>query len=227
MLLDIKNLRKDYQRGEQTFSAVNNVSFSMAENDFICIMGKSGSGKTTLLNMIAGLLTPTQGKIIINGTNLFELNDQQVSAFRNQHIGYVPQGSSLLPNLTALENIRLPFYLTKRSNQSTLNLAKQLLEKAKVADLQNAYPANMSGGEMRRIAILRALICQPKIIIADEPTSDLDEESATEIMQLLSDIHQQGTALLIVTHDNDVASYSQKIVKMSSGRLIDQLNKSV
>lgn len=221
MLLDIKNLRKDYQRGEQTFSAVNNVSFSMAENDFICIMGKSGSGKTTLLNMIAGLLTPTQGKIIINGTNLFELNDQQVSAFRNQHIGYVPQGSSLLPNLTALENIRLPFYLTKRSNQSTLNLAKQLLEKAKVADLQNAYPANMSGGEMRRIAILRALICQPKIIIADEPTSDLDEESATEIMQLLSDIHQQGTALLIVTHDNDVASYSQKIVKMSSGRLID------
>lgn len=227
MLLDIKNLRKDYQRGEQTFSAVNNVSFSMAENDFICIMGKSGSGKTTLLNMIAGLLTPTQGKIIINGTNLFELNDQQVSAFRNQHIGYVPQGSSLLPNLTALENIRLPFYLTKRSNQSTLNLAKQLLEKAKVADLQNAYPANMSGGEMRRIAILRALICQPKIIIADEPTSDLDEESATEIMQLLSDIHQQGTALLIVTHDNDVASYSQKIVKMSSGRLIDQSNKSV
>lgn len=227
MLLDIKNLRKDYQRGEQTFSAVNNVSFSMAENDFICIMGKSGSGKTTLLNMIAGLLTPTQGKIIINGTNLFELNDQQVSAFRNQHIGYVPQGSSLLPNLTALENIRLPFYLTKRPNQSTLNLAKQLLEKAKVADLQNAYPANMSGGEMRRIAILRALICQPKIIIADEPTSDLDEESATEIMQLLSDIHQQGTALLIVTHDNDVASYSQKIVKMSSGRLIDQLNKSV
>lgn len=227
MLLDIKNLRKDYQRGEQTFSAVNNVSFSMAENDFICIMGKSGSGKTTLLNMIAGLLTPTQGKIIIDGTNLFELNDQQVSAFRNQHIGYVPQGSSLLPNLTALENIRLPFYLTKRPNQSTLNLAKQLLEKAKVADLQNAYPANMSGGEMRRIAILRALICQPKIIIADEPTSDLDEESATEIMQLLSDIHQQGTALLIVTHDNDVASYSQKIVKMSSGRLIDQSNKSV
>lgn len=227
MLLDIKNLRKDYQRGEQTFSAVNNVSFSMAENDFICIMGKSGSGKTTLLNMIAGLLTPTQGKIVINGTNLFELNDQQVSAFRNQHIGYVPQGSSLLPNLTALENIRLPFYLTKRPNQSTLNLAKQLLEKAKVADLQNAYPANMSGGEMRRIAILRALICQPKIIIADEPTSDLDEQSATEIMQLLSDIHQQGTALLIVTHDNDVASYSQKIMKMSSGRLIDQSTKSV
>lgn len=227
MLLDIKNLRKDYQRGEQTFSAVNNVSFSMAENDFICIMGKSGSGKTTLLNMIAGLLTPTQGKIIINGTNLFELNDQQVSAFRNQHIGYVPQGSSLLPNLTALENIQLPFYLTKRPNQSTLNLAKQLLEKAKVADLQNAYPANMSGGEMRRIAILRALICQPKIIIADEPTSDLDEQSAAEIMQLLSDIHQQGTALLIVTHDNDVASYSQKIMKMSSGRLIEQSTKSV
>ena len=221
MLLNVKNLRKDYTRGQQTFSAVNNVSFSMAKDDFICIMGKSGSGKTTLLNMIAGLLTPTQGKITINNTNLFELNDQQVSAFRNQHIGYSPQGSSLLPNLTVIDNIRLPFYLTKRENQNPLNEAKRLLEKAKISHLQDAYPAHMSGGEMRRIAILRALICKPQIIIADEPTSDLDEESATEIMQLLSEIHQQGTALLIVTHDHDVARYSQKVMKMSAGRFID------
>jgi putative ABC transport system ATP-binding protein len=221
MLLNVKNLRKDYTRGQQTFSAVNNVSFSMAKDDFICIMGKSGSGKTTLLNMIAGLLTPTQGEITINNKNLFDLNDQQVSAFRNQHIGYIPQGSSLLPNLTAIDNIRLPFYLTKRENQNPLNEAKRLLEKAKISHLQDAYPANMSGGEMRRIAILRALICKPQMIIADEPTSDLDEESAAEIMQLLTDIHQQGTALLIVTHDHDVARYSQKVMKMSAGRFID------
>ncbi|OCG46760.1 hypothetical protein A9G34_04395 [Gilliamella sp. Choc4-2] len=221
MLLNVKNLRKDYTRGQQTFSAVNNVSFSMAKDDFICIMGKSGSGKTTLLNMIAGLLTPTQGKITINNTNLFDLNDQQVSAFRNQHIGYIPQGSSLLPNLTAIDNIRLPFYLTKRENQNPLNEAKRLLEKAKISHLQDAYPANMSGGEMRRIAILRALICKPQMIIADEPTSDLDEESAAEIMLLLSEIHQQGTALLVVTHDHDVARYSQKVMKMSAGRFID------
>ena len=221
MLLDVKNLRKDYQRGSQHFSAVNNVSFSMARTDFISIMGKSGSGKTTLLNMIAGLLTPTQGKITINGTNLFELDDKQVSAFRNQNIGYIPQGSSLLPNLTALENIRLPFYLTKRENQSSLNYALDLLEKAKISYLKDTYPANMSGGEMRRIAILRALICRPKLVIADEPTSDLDEESSVQIMALLTEIHQQGTGLLIVTHDNDVANYSQRKLKMSSGRLID------
>lgn len=221
MLLDVKNLRKDYQRGSQHFSAVNNVSFSMAQTDFISIMGKSGSGKTTLLNMIAGLLTPTQGKITINGTNLFELDDKQVSAFRNQNIGYIPQGSSLLPNLTALENIRLPFYLTKRENQSSLNYALELLEKAKIGYLKDTYPANMSGGEMRRIAILRALICQPQLVIADEPTSDLDEESSAQIMALLTEIHQQGTGLLIVTHDNDVANYSQRTLKMSSGRLID------
>ncbi len=221
MLLDVKNLRKDYQRGLQHFSAVNNVSFSMAQTDFISIMGKSGSGKTTLLNMIAGLLTPTQGKITINGTNLFELDDKQVSAFRNQNIGYIPQGSSLLPNLTALENIRLPFYLTKRENQSSLNYALELLEKAKIGYLKDTYPANMSGGEMRRIAILRALICQPQLVIADEPTSDLDEESSAQIMALLTEIHQQGTGLLIVTHDNDVANYSQRTLKMSSGRLID------
>ncbi len=221
MLLDVKNLRKDYQRGSQHFSAVNNVSFSMAQTDFITIMGKSGSGKTTLLNMIAGLLTPTQGKITINGTNLFELDDKQVSAFRNQNIGYIPQGSSLLPNLTALENIRLPFYLTKRENQSSLNYALELLEKAKIGYLKDTYPANMSGGEMRRIAILRALICWPQLVIADEPTSDLDEESSAQIMALLTEIHQQGTGLLIVTHDNDVANYSQRTLKMSSGRLID------
>ncbi|WP_294892429.1 ABC transporter ATP-binding protein [uncultured Gilliamella sp.] len=221
MLLDVKNLRKDYQRGSQHFSAVNNVSFSMAQTDFITIMGKSGSGKTTLLNMIAGLLTPTQGKITINGINLFELDDKQVSAFRNQNIGYIPQGSSLLPNLTALENIRLPFYLTKRENQSSLNYALELLEKAKIGYLKDTYPANMSGGEMRRIAILRALICRPKLVIADEPTSDLDEESSAQIMALLTEIHQQGTGLLIVTHDNDVANYSQRKLKMSSGRLID------
>ena len=221
MLLDVKNLRKDYQRGSQHFSAVNNVSFSMAQTDFITIMGKSGSGKTTLLNMIAGLLTPTQGKITINGTNLFKLDDKQVSAFRNQNIGYIPQGSSLLPNLTALENIRLPFYLTKRENQSSLNYALELLEKAKIGYLKDTYPANMSGGEMRRIAILRALICRPQLVIADEPTSDLDEESSAQIMALLTEIHQQGTGLLIVTHDNDVANYSQRKLKMSSGRLID------
>ena len=221
MLLDVKNLRKDYQRGSQHFSAVNNVSFSMAQTDFITIMGKSGSGKTTLLNMIAGLLTPTQGKITINGTYLFELNDKQVSAFRNQNIGYIPQGSSLLPNLTALENIRLPSYLTKRENQSSLNYALELLEKAKIGYLKDTYPANMSGGEMRRIAILRALICRPQLVIADEPTSDLDEESSAQIMALLTEIHQQGTGLLIVTHDNDVANYSQRTLKMSSGRLID------
>ena len=221
MLLEVKNLRKDYKRATQQFSAVNNISFSMAQNDFISIMGKSGSGKTTLLNMIAGLLTPTQGKVTINGTNLFELDDKQVSAFRNQYLGYIPQGSSLLPNLTALENIRLPFSLTKRENQSSLNYALQLLEKAQISYLKDAYPANMSGGEMRRIAILRALMCQPQLVIADEPTSDLDEESSAQIMALLADIHQQGTGLLIVTHDNDVAGYSQRTLKMSSGRLID------
>lgn len=221
MLLNVKNLRKDYQRGQQTFAAVNNVSFSMQPGDFNCIMGKSGSGKTTLLNMIAGLLTPTQGKVTFNDVNLFELDDQQVSAFRNQHIGYIPQGSSLLPNLTAIDNIRLPYYLIKRPNKSSFSYAKSLLEKAKVSYLQDVYPANMSGGEMRRIAILRALICQPQIIIADEPTSDLDEESSTDIMQLLKEINQQGTALLIVTHDHDVANYSQNILKMSAGRFIE------
>lgn len=221
MLLTIKNLRKDFNRGK-LFSAVNNVSFSMQSGEFVCIMGKSGSGKTTLLNMIVGLLTPTNGSVLIAQTNLFALKDQQASLFRNQNIGYVPQGASLLTNLTALDNIRLPYYLSDtRTQKSCLLQAEQLLEKAGIAYLRDTYPAQMSGGEMRRVAVIRALICQPKIIIADEPTSDLDEESANDIMELFCNINQQGTALLIVTHDHDVAKYGHRILKMSAGKLVE------
>lgn len=223
MLLDVKNVRKQYQR-DTLFAAVDNVSFSLQLGDFACIMGRSGSGKTTLLNMIAGIITPTQGRIVLQDTDMSMLDDKQVSQFRNQMIGYVPQGSSLLANLTALENICLPYFFYPDTQQQMhtefcLTRAKQLMQHAEISYLSQMYPKQMSGGELRRVAIVRSLICQPKLLLADEPTNDLDDESAEQIMQLFASLHDQGTTILIVTHDHDIANYADQQYKMVAGKL--------
>lgn len=225
MLLEVKNIRKQYQR-QTLFCAVDNVSFSLQQRDYACIMGRSGSGKTTLLNIIAGISTPTQGRIIIDKTDIAPFDDEQASQFRNQTIGYVPQGSSLLTNLTAMENICLPYYLYSKNKQPD-NIeycnkrAQQLMQMAEISHLSEIYPNQMSGGEMRRVAIVRALICSPKLLLADEPTNDLDDESSRQIMQLFSGLHSQGTTILLVTHDHEVANYASKHFKMEAGKLTD------
>ncbi len=224
MLLNVKNVRKQYQR-DKVFVAVDNVSFSLAHQDFACIMGRSGSGKTTLLNMIAGIITPTQGRVIIDNTDISVLADKQVSQFRNQTIGYVPQGNSLLTSLNAIENICLPYIFYNKGNQNLtdkdnlLERAEQLMQQVGISYLSQLYPKQMSGGEMRRVAIVRSLICAPKLLLADEPTNDLDQESAEQIMQLLATINLEGTAILMVTHDLDVANYAKHQYKMEAGKL--------
>lgn len=222
MLLQINKLRKEYQRGTNYFYAVDNVDLNMRENDFISIIGRSGSGKTTLLNMIAGILSPTSGGIMFNNIDIGELNDGELSLLRNKYIGYIPQGSSLLGNLSVLDNVRLPFYLGSPAGQDGADLlarARELLAEAGLSHLQNMYPASLSGGEARRVAIARALINSPKLLIADEPTSDLDMETSREIMRLLLKAHQAGTALLLVTHDSAITGYGGSIIKMESGRI--------
>lgn len=219
MLLHISHLRKQYLRGGKTpFWAVDDVSLNMAAGEFVSIIGRSGSGKTTLLNMIAGLLTPTSGEILFKGTNLHRLSDAALSSLRNEQLGCLPQGYSLLPNLTALDNVSLPFYLQKRAG-SCDERARGLLGEVGLAGLEDAYPAEMSGGEMLRTAIARALINEPKLLIADEPTSDLDVDTAAEIMDLLLRINRQGTALLIVTHDLEITRFSSRVYRLASGKL--------
>jgi len=225
MLLTIKNIRKDYTRGK-VFSAVDNVSLSLDAGDFACIMGKSGSGKTTLLNIIAGIVTPTNGRVMLDNTDIYSLDDKHAALFRNQNIGYVPQGGSLLANLNAIDNICLPFYLYPQLNQQRLghqqcmDRALALLEQAGISYLKSMFPAQMSGGEMRRVAIIRSLICSPQLVLADEPTNDLDEDSSQDIMQLFQQINHQGTTLLIVTHDSDVACYAKQQFKMAAGKFV-------
>jgi putative ABC transport system ATP-binding protein len=223
ILLQLNELTKEYRRGGRSFNAVNRASLSLEAGDFISIIGRSGSGKSTLLNMSAGLIRPTGGTVFFNGNDIFQWKDAKISLFRNEKIGYVLQGMSLLSNFTVLENVCMPWFLFKRETGPGEPLPEEralaLLERTGIAHLAASYPRELSGGEMRRVAIARSLINNPALLIADEPTSDLDAETTAEIMHLLSAIAKEGTAVLIVTHELDTLSYGNKTYSMNSGSL--------
>ncbi|HWQ74914.1 MAG TPA: ABC transporter ATP-binding protein [Syntrophomonas sp.] len=222
MILALRNVTKVYERGGMPFPAVDGVDLSLDADDFAIILGRSGSGKSTLLNMIAGLLAPTHGSIKINGKNILSLNDREASLFRNSAIGYIPQGQSILANLTVLDNVRLPFYLFKHQGNA-MKKAVLLLEQTGILQLANSYPQQLSGGEMRRVAIARALINEPELLIADEPTGDLDTTTTAEIMNLFNGISRNGTAVLMVTHDPNALDYGNRIFRMDAGILSQQI----
>ncbi|MDR2048133.1 MAG: ABC transporter ATP-binding protein [Treponema sp.] len=217
-LLELNNITKEYKRGGRTFNAVNHASLSVEPGDFISIIGRSGSGKTTLLNMSAGLLHPTEGTVFFEGNDIHRLGDREISFLRNEKIGYVPQGQSLLSNFTVFDNVCIPWFLFKREGDVE-GRAFILLEKVGISHLAASYPRELSGGEMRRAAIVRALINEPRLLIADEPTSDLDRETTAEVMRLLGRIAGEGTAVLIVTHELDTLDYGNKTCSMDAGNL--------
>jgi putative ABC transport system ATP-binding protein len=217
-ILEIRELTKEYKRGGRAFNAVNNVNLSVERGDFISIIGRSGSGKSTLLNMSAGLLKPSAGTVCFEGRDIFSLADMSISLLRNEKIGYVPQGQSLLSNFTVLENVCIPWFLFKREGEPE-ERALALLEKTGIVHLAASYPKQLSGGEMRRVAIARSLVNNPALLIADEPTGDLDAETTADIMRLLSVIAKEGTAVLIVTHELDTLSYGNKTYSMNAGNL--------
>jgi ABC-type lipoprotein export system ATPase subunit len=220
-LLELIQLKRVYGGDDvASLTAVDNVNLNVKPGDFVSIIGRSGSGKSTILNMIVGLLRPTSGKILINGADLWSMNDKNMAKMRNSKIGYIPQGFSLLSNLTVLDNVRLPFFLAQREGNCTQR-AMNLLEDMRIQNLAKRYPAQLSGGEMRRTAIARALINNPKILIADEPTGDLDEETTKEVMKLFTEIYCKGITILLVTHEYDITSYGNRVFTMSSGKLTE------
>ncbi|NLT15172.1 MAG: ABC transporter ATP-binding protein [Clostridiales bacterium] len=221
MLLEIKDLTKEYIRGAASFRAVDQVSLSVSQGDFVSIIGRSGSGKSTLLNMVAGLITPTAGSIAVDGQSIPSLSDKEASRYRNSKIGYVPQGHSVLSNLTVLDNVRVPFCFFKRKGDGSLR-ALSLLEQVGIPHLAQAYPKQLSGGELRRVSIARALINDPVLLIADEPTGDLDMHTTADIMKLFRDISQKGTAVLMVTHELDTISFGNRTCVMNSGVLTER-----
>ncbi len=233
MILKAEKISKQYTRKTKNsnfFYAVYETDFELPENSLIEICGRSGSGKSTFLNMMCGILTPSSGNIFIEEnetesknenqkTNLYSMDDKNLSLFRNKNFGVIPQGQSGLSSLTVLENIKLPALVYENDSNELSDFALSLLEKVGIADLKDEFPQNLSGGEMRRMAIARALINKPKFIFADEPTSDLDDENTQNILSLLQSISKENVGILLVTHETDAAKYADKVYKMDGGKL--------
>ena len=221
--LVIENLTKIYTVERTTFVGVEDVSLSVSRGDFLSIVGHSGSGKTTLISIIGGILKPTAGRVLLDGVDLCRLEDNELSEYRSSKIGFMFQFASLLPMLTARENVLLPGIFSAGRNKEGARTAQNLLEMVGLGDKLDSYPSQLSGGQQRRVAIARALVNSPDIILADEPTGDLDEETEAEIMRLFQVINrEQGVTIILITHNLELAGKAQKKLRMSRGRLVER-----
>ncbi len=219
-MLSAQNLCMEYARGSKKFLALDNVSLEINAGDFVNIIGRSGSGKSTLLNIMAGMLTPTSGKVYFHGEDISGKTDAELSRIRNDSIGFIPQGASALPALNVMENIILPRSLYHHDVDAE-EYARELLERFGIGHISRSYPEELSGGELRRALIARALINRPEIIIADEPVSDLDVNSADEVMRIFAGLNNEGVTLLVVSHDLDTLKYGNKVYTMNAGKLTE------
>lgn len=209
MIIECRELTKSYMVGNSRVNAVQRVNLSVNRGDFLVILGHSGSGKTTLLSLIGGLTTPDSGQVLVDGVENWQQSDQALSSMRNSRIGFVFQFASLIPNLTVLENIVLPLSFC-RQPAGNRAMAEAILAEVGLADKADSFPAQLSGGQQRRVAIARAVVNCPDIILADEPTGDLDEETEGEILALFRRYHAQGTTFVVVTHNTGLAATQER-----------------
>lgn len=217
-ILSVSNLSKVYKSGNGQLTVLDDISFQVEEGSSVAIVGPSGSGKTTLLGLCAGLDQASGGSIVLNGINLNQLDEDQRALVRNQHVGFIFQNFQLLPTLTALENIMVPLEL--RRDKSAREKSLELLGKVGLSERADHYPAQLSGGEQQRVSLARAFSNSPKILFADEPTGNLDAESAENVQKLLFDLNRDaGTTLILVTHDLELAAKTQRIIRIKGGRL--------
>ena len=231
MIIECNDLVKIYQQDGQDLRAVDDVSLGINKGDFAAILGHSGSGKTTLLSMIGGLARPDKGSIKVNGADCWQQSEAKLATMRNQTIGFIFQFGSLIPTLTAIENILLPLSFSDSATNPADNipLARELLDQVGLVDKENAFPAHLSGGQQRRVAIARAFINKPSIILADEPTGDLDEETELEILEIFRHYNvEKETTFLVVTHNSNLVStqHQPRTFLMKSGKLTESSNKS-
>lgn len=222
-LVEIKNLSKSYRRGPQIVPVLNNIHLDIDAGDFLALMGPSGSGKTTLLNLIAGIDRPDTGIIHVGGVDITSLSETELAHWRAAHVGFIFQFYNLIPVLTAYENVELPLLLTGLSRQERRRHVETALEVVNLTDRQDHYPAQLSGGQQQRVAIARAVVPDPTILVADEPTGDLDRVSAEEILELMERlVHELGKTIIMVTHDSRAAKKAHTIKHLDKGVLNNQ-----
>ncbi len=222
LVIEAHNLTKTYEMGEVAVRALRDVSIQIRQGESIAIMGASGSGKSTLMNILGCLDQPTSGEYLLKGTNVAELDDNQLAAIRGKQIGFVFQNFNLLPRTTALRNVELPLVYNGVKGRRRHQLASEALELVGLGDRLHHKPNELSGGQQQRVAIARALVNQPAIIMADEPTGNLDSKSSSEIMDIFWHLHeQQGITVVVVTHEEDIAAYTQRLVRLADGRIVE------
>ncbi len=216
-LIKVKNLKKQFQIGSETVNAIKDISFDVNAGEFISIMGPSGSGKTTLMNIIGCLDTPTSGEYHLDDNEVSLLDDNELAAIRNKKIGFVFQSFHLLSRNTALNNVMLPLTYAGFDKNEALKKAKSVLDKVGLEDRVSHKPNELSGGQQQRVAIARALVNDPSIVFADEPTGNLDTKTGEEIMSLFKELHKNGQTIIVITHENDIANQTERIITVKDG----------
>jgi putative ABC transport system ATP-binding protein len=216
-VIQLQDIRREYKMGEEIIRALAGVNLEIYRNDYVAIMGPSGSGKSTLMNMIGCLDTPSSGTYILNGINVSQMGDNDLAEVRNHEIGFVFQTFNLLPRSSALENVALPLIYAGKNRSERTEIATKALQDVGLGDRMHHKPNELSGGQRQRVAVARALVNNPSIILADEPTGNLDTKTSYEIMGLLAELHRQGQTIILVTHEEDIALYARTIIRLRDG----------
>lgn len=218
-LIVLENIRKSYRLGGVDIHALDGVDLSIHQNEFVALMGPSGSGKSTLMNVLGCLDSPTSGKYALNGKDVGSMRDRQLSEIRNTEIGFVFQSFNLLPRMSSLDNVALPLVYAGISSKQRRVRAQEMLELVGLGDRMKNKPNQLSGGQRQRVAIARALANEPSLVLADEPTGNLDSTTAQEIMEMLTKVNAQGNTIVVVTHEREIAEYAQRIIHLKDGRI--------
>lgn len=225
-LIQLKDICKVYNPGENEVRALDHINLEIMEGELVAIIGQSGSGKSTLMNMLGCLDVPTSGSYYLHGQDVSHLKDNELSAIRNKEIGFIFQGFNLIANLNAVENVELPLIYRGIGKQERRKLAKEALEMVGLGHRMDHKPSEMSGGQQQRVAIARAIAAKPPVILADEPTGNLDSASSREIMEILKSMHRSGETLILITHDNGIAAQAKRVVRIMDGKIeSDMINE--